>query len=164
MPSRAKKSPRRLRSEGEKATETGRRRRRGGDRDGARKKGERRRGACVVGFGKPRRNDAGLRVKIRRLSWLVAETAVSVYLNMPRPRPHPTAPPGGPRRPEGPRDALLCHFLMSGRPATPKRTPWPEERGRRVPPFCAAPFGGSWGAVSMDWSLSRACDHRGRSS
>lgn len=43
--------------------------------------------------GKPLRNDAGLRVKIRRLSWLVAETtAVAVHLNTPRPFSPPWPP------------------------------------------------------------------------
>lgn len=77
------------------------------DKDRRQQKSKRRLGtprACVEPSGKPRRNDAGLRVKIRRLSWLAAETAVAVYLNTPRP-PGPQPPP----------QQLLCHFLMSER-------------------------------------------------
>lgn len=92
------------------------------ERERCGKKGERRRGACVVGFGKPRRNDAGLRVKIRRLSWLVAKTVVSVYLNMPRLLPHTIAGPLDPRRPANTPRRTFILFLNVRSPRVAKRT------------------------------------------
>lgn len=93
------------------------------DKDGTWQKSKRRLGtpsACVEPSGKPRRNDAGLRVKIRRLSWLAAETAVAVYLNTPRP-PGPQPPP----------QQLLCHFLMSERLRSRRKEVCKRRRRRR---------------------------------
>lgn len=92
------------------------------ERERCGKKGERRRGACVVGFGKPRRNDAGLRVKIQRLSWLAAKTVVSVYLNMPRLLPHPIEGPPNPRRPTNTPRRTFILFLNVRSPGVAKRT------------------------------------------
>lgn len=91
-------------------------------------------GACVAPSGKPRRNDAGLRAKIRRLSWLAAEPAVAVYLNTPRPPPAPQPPAPPPRarhfyitflnvRP--PTDAKRTHRTFA-----PRRN-WKNRRSRR---------------------------------
>lgn len=81
--------------------------------------------ACVEPSGKPRRNDAGLRVKIRRLSWLAAETAVAVYLNTPRP-PGPQPPP----------QQLLCPLLnVRASRAAKKRTLHPSQRRGGVSRF-----------------------------